>query len=205
MLKQIKKVLSDYKGIWYKTKCTLLIISVIVGETYWFIFTHGYLDISYIIIGIFGIVFFGLMLHIFYNNDKNNKNEINMNNLTKTVMGILKKQGVESELDKDGDLNFQLHYLNYIFESDDEDKNWFRLTLPYIYEVEEKDDVLSIMYAINQINMSLKCVKCFMSGNWLHVSIESFVCTNEEFDKIFHRSVSACESAYMDIRKQIPN
>lgn len=128
-----------------------------------------------------------------------------MNNLTKTVVNILKKQGIESELDKDGDLHFQLHYLNYIFETDDEDKNWFRLTLPYIYEIEEKDDMLSIMQAINQNNLSLKCVKCFMSGNWVHISIESFIGINEEFDEIFHRSISACESAYMDIRKLLPN
>lgn len=205
MLEQIKKILNDYKDIWYKTKCTLLIISVIVGETYWFEFSYRNLDISYTIIGAFGIVLFGLMLHIFYNNENINKNEINMNNLTKIVMDILKKQGIENELDKEGDLNFKLHYLNYIFESDDEDKNWFRLTLPYIYEIEEKDDMLSIMQAINQTNMSLKCVKCFMSGNWVHVSIESFIGINEVFEEIFHRSISICESAYMDIRKLLPN
>lgn len=126
-----------------------------------------------------------------------------MTELVRKAQEILKKQGVDAQFDEEGTLVFELRYLTYYMEHDEEDEEWLRITLPAIYRIEDDDNVMDIYKAANVASCNIKFANFYLTDKSVHIIVESYVDYNVNLENMLRRYISVCESAYMEFRRQL--
>lgn len=102
------------------------------------------------------------------------------------VFDYLRHQGLMPEYNENGNIRFKYQMLVFIFFTDDNDRAFFNLTLPNIYEVTD-DNRLAVFEAINQVNENTKVVKLTISGNHVWCAAEIMIDTTPELDDLVPR------------------
>lgn len=77
---------------------------------------------------------------------------------TESVLEFLRKEGFCPEVDENGSIVFKYQMVTFLLINNDEDNDFFQLTIPYIYDV--TDDNRDIMLeAANKTNTTMKVAK----------------------------------------------
>lgn len=115
-----------------------------------------------------------------------------MDNLNILMREFLKKRGIVVE-DKAGDpsaLYFSVNNLHFIFETNDPDPFFFRISLPQINR--DSQIVEQLSKNIQQLNMSYKGAKIVDGGDKiLWIIADQFVYSTDQIDFLFDRIIQA--------------
>ena len=77
---------------------------------------------------------------------------------TERVLEFLKTQGFCPEVDEHGGIIFKYQMATFLFINNDEDKEFFQLAMPHIYQVTD-DNRDIVLEAANKTNTSMKVAK----------------------------------------------
>lgn len=202
MMEFLKYILSTYKDdILLKLKQVAVLVITFLLE-YWWVKVNMTFDVGFLLVGAFVILILGIVSLIFINSNTTNC-ENNMTELVRKAQEILKKQGVDAQFDEEGTLVFELRYLTYYLEHDDDDEEWLRITLPAIYRIEDDDDVMDIYKAANMASCNVKFANFYLTDKSVHIIVESYVDYQVNLENMLRRYISVCESAYMEFRRQL--
>ena len=110
------------------------------------------------------------------------------------VFDYLKHQGLVPEYNEYGNIRFKYQMRTFLFFVDDNDKSFFNLTLPGIYDVTD-DNRLAVFEAINEVNEKTKVVKLTISGNSVWCATEIMMDTTPELDDLVPRLIGILMTA----------
>lgn len=202
MMEFLKYILSTYKDdILLKLKQVAVLVITFLLE-YWWVKVNMTFDVGFLLVGAFVILILGIISLIFINTKTTNC-ENKMTELARKAQEILKKQGIDAQFDEEGTLVFELRYLTYYLEHDDDDEEWLRITLPAIYRIEDDDNVMDIYKAANVASCNIKFANFYLTDKSVHIIVESYVDYNVNLENMLRRYISVCESGYMEFRRQL--
>ena len=80
---------------------------------------------------------------------------------------------------------FSVNSLNYVFEDQERDPNYFRLMLPGVGKWNDEN-----IQIITDLNWDFKVAKLIKTGEYLTISAESFVYSEVNIDVLFNRIIT---------------
>lgn len=106
-------------------------------------------------------------------------------------------QGYRPEVDEDGDIFFKREGRGFYIFPNENDKEYFRISLPNFWSIENEAERLQVLEACNYTNALTKVVKVHTVKNNTNVwaSVEMFLKNPQDFEPIFERSCRAIISA----------
>lgn len=106
---------------------------------------------------------------------------------SENVFNYLKSQGLMPQYDDRGNIEFKYQMRNFLFFVNDNDEQFFQLTMPSIFEVTD-DNRMAALEAMNQINDTTKVIKLTVTkSNYVWESTEIMLDSTPELDDIFPR------------------
>ena len=106
---------------------------------------------------------------------------------TENVFNYLKNQGLVPKYDNRGNIEFKYQMRSFLFFANNDDEQFFQLTLPAIFEVTD-DNRMAALEAMNQINDTTKVIKLTVTkSNSVWESTELLLDSTPELDDIFPR------------------
>lgn len=117
------------------------------------------------------------------------------------VQYLMSKDGVTIEEIKDDTVCFQRNGYNYVFLSNKNDPNYYRVILPNIFNLEKNTfvDLLDVLKETNLLNQLYKAVKVVaVDEKNVWILLEQFAYTNHsgELYRLFDRSLSVHEEIF---------
>lgn len=123
---------------------------------------------------------------------------------------ILEDLGADPSYDDDGDVRFNSLSgtdLTFIAIIDGGHKEFIRICLPTIYEVEKSGDLLKVLEACNYANLQSKGAKVYVNGagKYVWVAYEFFVAELDDasIKQALEDSIPVLESAAMRFHRKI--
>lgn len=106
---------------------------------------------------------------------------------SENVFNYLRSQGLMPEYDDRGNIKFKYQMRSFIFFTNDDDAQFFQLTMPAIFEVTD-DNRMAVLEAMNEVNDTTKVIKLTVtkSGN-VWESTEIMLDSTPELDDVFPR------------------
>lgn len=109
---------------------------------------------------------------------------------SENVFNYLRNEGLVPRYDDHGNIEFKFQMRNFLFFVNDEDEQFFQLTMPNIFEVTD-DNRMAALEAMNQINDTTKVIKLTVTkSNCVWESTEIMLDSTPELDDIFPRLLS---------------
>jgi hypothetical protein len=109
---------------------------------------------------------------------------------SENVFNYLRNEGLVPRYDDRGNIEFKFQMRNFLFFVNDEDEQFFQLTMPNIFEVTD-DNRMAALEAMNQINDTTKVIKLTVTkSNCVWESTEIMLDSTPELDDIFPRLLS---------------
>ena len=106
---------------------------------------------------------------------------------SENVFNYLKSQGLMPQYDDRGNIEFKYQMRNFLFFVNDNDEQFFQLTMPSIFEVTD-DNRMAALEAMNQINDTTKVIKLTVTkSGYVWESTEIMLDSTPELDDIFPR------------------
>ena len=102
------------------------------------------------------------------------------------VFNWLKQQGFVPEWDEKNNIWFKYQMKNFLYFNNDDDAQFFNLTLPRIYDVTD-DNRLAVFEAANQVNETTKVVKVTIAGDSVWCATEIMLDSTPELDELMPR------------------
>jgi hypothetical protein len=118
------------------------------------------------------------------------------------VFEYLKQQGLMPSIDEDNDIVFKYQMLTFVFFTDDDDQQFFRLALPNIFDVTE-DNRIAVLEAINEVNKLMKVVKLIIPNDDVWATTEIMMDTTPVLDDLFPRLINILMGAQREFYNQI--
>lgn len=101
------------------------------------------------------------------------------------VKDFLSSEGYKYDVDSDGDVHFKYQGANLFFTDNGADREFFRIIMPNIYEVE--GNRTKVLEAANTVTRDIKVIKAFLVEDHLWLSIEMFIDSTPEVGDFFTR------------------
>ena len=114
--------------------------------------------------------------------------------LRKSVRSYLKDLGCTYESISEEMMHFKYQGRNFFFATDEDDPYYFQVIMPNIYEVD--GDRRLVLEAINTIISEKKALKAYIIDDKVWLTIEMFIDTTPDLNKIFERSIDILNSGY---------
>ena len=106
---------------------------------------------------------------------------------TDLVFNYLKEQGLVPKFTDRGNIEFKYPMRNFLFFNNDDDEQFFQLTMPSIFEVTD-DNRMAVMEAMNEVNDTKKVVKLTVpKSNMVWASAEIMMDSTPELDDLIPR------------------
>ena len=106
---------------------------------------------------------------------------------SEAVFNYLRSQGLMPQYDDRGNIEFKYQMRNFLFFVNDNDAQFFQLTMPSIFEVTD-DNRLAALEAMNQINDNTKVIKLTVTkSGYVWESTEIMLDSTPELDDVFPR------------------
>ena len=118
------------------------------------------------------------------------------------VFQYLKQQGLVPSIDDDNDIVFKYQMLTFVFFTDDDDQQFFRLALPNIFDVTD-DNRIAVLEAINEVNKLMKVVKLISPRDDVWATTEIMMDTTPVLDDLFPRLINILMGAQGEFYNQI--
>ena len=122
-------------------------------------------------------------------------------NASDLVENWLKEQGFKNERDNDGDLHFKYQGVNLFCCKDDNDKQFLRIVMPGIYQID--GDRMKVLEAINTICRNIKAIKAFLVEDHLWLAIEMFSDSTPDIDDFIERCLDILMAGRQHIAQEI--
>ena len=122
-------------------------------------------------------------------------------NASDLVENWLKEQGFKNERDDDGDLRFKYQGVNLFCCKDDNDKQFLRIVMPGIYQID--GDRMKVLEAINTICRNIKAIKAFLVEDHLWLAIEMFIDSTPDIDDFIERCLDILMAGRQHIAQEI--
>lgn len=122
-------------------------------------------------------------------------------NASNFVENWLKDQGFRCKRDEDGDLSFRYEGVNMYCTNDDDDKQFLRIIMPAIYQVD--GDRLKVLEGINTICREIKAIKAFLVDDHLWLAIEMFIDSTPDVDDFIERCLDILIAGRNQIAQEI--
>ena len=122
-------------------------------------------------------------------------------NASDLVENWLKEQGFKNERDDDGDLRFKYQGVNLFCCKDDNDKQFLRIIMPGIYQID--GDRMKVLEAINTICRNIKAIKAFLVEDHLWLAIEMFIDSTPDIDDFIERCLDILMAGRQHIAQEI--
>jgi hypothetical protein len=117
--------------------------------------------------------------------------------------GFLKSEGYRYEVDEDGDISLRREGRWLALFASDDDPNYFRFSLPNLWECEGEREEQVALETVNQMNRTFKVVKFALVDGWVWANVEQYFHPLEAFRGSFDRSADLlCETA-ADFRRRM--
>jgi len=104
-------------------------------------------------------------------------------------MEFLKEEGYMPRFDEDGDIVFKSEGVSYLLFASEDDREYFRLALPFFWKIEDAEERRRVLAAAAQVNAELKVVKVYPVDDNTWASIELLFHDPEQFKPIFKRAL----------------
>ena len=119
------------------------------------------------------------------------------------VFDYLKEQGLCPKFDEDNDIVFKYQMLTYLyFNNDNDDKQFFRLAVPSIFEVTDENRV-AVLEAMNEVNKMVKVVKLFILRDDVWATTENMMDSTPVLDDLIPRLINILQGACKEFYEQI--
>ena len=102
------------------------------------------------------------------------------------VFNYLKSQGLMPKFDDRNNIIFKYQMRTFLYFNNDEDEQFFNLTMPRIYDVTD-DNRMAVFEAINQVNETTKVVKLTIAGDSVWCATEIMLDSTPEMDDLMPR------------------
>ena len=102
---------------------------------------------------------------------------------------FLQEEGYLPKYDNDGDLIFKAEGLTYLLFAGEDDPTYFRLALPFFWEVESPEERLRVMAAATTVNAEVKVAKLYIVDDHVWAAVEMLMEPPEAFKPVFARSL----------------
>lgn len=117
------------------------------------------------------------------------------------VFDYLKEQGLVPKYNDQGNIAFKYQMRSFLFFNNDNDEQFFQLTMPSIFEVTD-DNRMAVMEAMNEVNDTKKVVKLTVpKSNRVWASAEIMMDSTPELDDLIPRLLNILLSAQQDFYK----
>ncbi len=120
---------------------------------------------------------------------------------TETYMAWLNEQGYRPELDNDQDISFKHERINFVLFANEKDETFFRLMVPYFWELESEEETERATKVIMKLNTDYKAAKFYIMQNDVCVAIENFYGKIEDVFPVLGRQIDLLASAMREFRQ----
>ena len=120
---------------------------------------------------------------------------------TELVFNYLKEQGLVPKFNDRCNIEFKYQMRNFLFFNNDDDEQFFQLTMPSIFEVTD-DNRMAVMEAMNEVNDTKKVVKLTVpKSNMVWASAEIMMDSTPELDDLIPRQLGILLGTQEDFYK----
>lgn len=102
--------------------------------------------------------------------------------LLEKVAEALGAEGFRPEMEEFG-ISFKYQMTTFIFMKDKSDSSFFNLVIPYIYDIDEKNE-LDVLRACNTVNNAMKMVKLVDNDQHVWVCFECELSEDVDMDEV---------------------
>jgi hypothetical protein len=110
-------------------------------------------------------------------------------------LNFLREQKYRCELDEDGDVRITFQGLGFVLFADEEDREFFRLVLPNIWQSDSSEEHMACLAAANETTRKMKGAMVFCVGDRVWASIEMFLDPIETFKPVLERCLECLAAA----------
>ena len=107
---------------------------------------------------------------------------------------------IESE--EIGIITFKYKGYTYLFANDNSDPYYIRLILPNVADTNDERIKKSINEIINKYNSNYKATKFTLVDNRIWISIEQFIYSKENINKLFLRIIQILETVILKFKEE---
>lgn len=119
------------------------------------------------------------------------------------VLNFLRQQGFCPEVDKEnGNILFKYQMANLLFINNDEDKEYFQLIMPRIYDVTDDNRNL-VLEVANKVNDNIKIVKTCVVDDSVWLFFENLLDHTPEVGDIIPRALDILKGAHRYFYQEI--
>lgn len=115
------------------------------------------------------------------------------------VQTILKSQGIESELDEDGDILFEYHFKNFLLE-EARGTDFFCLSVGYRMELDEQN-MMRFLKVANQLHFQYRMVRMACLENGIKFMVEALVFPEMDIKRLLSFSLTLLDAAIEESSK----
>lgn len=117
------------------------------------------------------------------------------------VFNYLKEEGLMPKYNEYGNIAFKYQMRNFLFFNNDDDKQFFQLAMPSIFEVTD-DNRMAVLEAMNEVNDTKKVVKLTIpKSNMVWASAEIMMDSTPELDDLIPRLLNILLGTQEDFYK----
>ncbi|MGI6632707.1 MAG: hypothetical protein ACOX5M_06605 [Bacillota bacterium] len=120
-------------------------------------------------------------------------------------MNYLREEGYAPKLDGDGDVQFKFEGLTYCIFAEEDDREYFRISLPNFWPIESEEERRQVVVACNEATAGVKVGKVYPVGDNVWASLEMLIDPIEDFPKFFRRSLLILSACTMRFRESMSN
>lgn len=125
----------------------------------------------------------------------------------KVYTEFLASRGIESTVDPDGDVQFQItrgdRKKTLVLFVNSDDPGFFRVALPNIWPIESTEERARALKAVNDVTRDMKVAKAYVVNDNVWVSVELFVPGPASWQAAFDRVLTVIDQATMSFVKHM--
>jgi hypothetical protein len=123
--------------------------------------------------------------------------------MTKTELFLeyLTTEGYRPSLDEDQDITFKHERINYILFPNEKDDTFFRLMIPFFWELETPEETERATKVMMKLNADYKAAKFYVMQNDVCVAAEAFYAKPEDVKPLLGRYIDLLASAMREFRQ----
>lgn len=99
-------------------------------------------------------------------------------------------------------ISFKYNELSYLFVTQNDTGNYFRMILPRILAVGETERN-EMLETLNEMNSNFKCVKSTIENNEVWMKVEQLVYSTQDINTLFNSTLQLLESVILYFRNRI--
>ena len=99
-------------------------------------------------------------------------------------------------------ISFKYNELSYLFVTQNDTGNYFRMILPRILAVGETERN-EMLETLNEMNSNFKCVKSTIENNEVWMKVEQLVYSTQDVNTLFNSTLQLLESVILYLRNRV--